>query len=309
LKILLTSTSFQDSLGKHHDALDATGYDVTTLRGPLKKEVLLPIIADYDGVICGDDYYTRDVINNGKRGKLKIISKFGIGLDKINLEAAKELGVIVTNCPGSNHITVAEHTMALMLAFYKNIPSEITYTRASLWERMIGNEIHGKYIGIAGMGRIGKEIALRAQAFGMKIFFYDNYIDKEFVNLNKVNICHSLEELVSQVDILSLNMSLNNDNRYCINKHIITHHVKRGLLLINTARGELVDEDAIIFGLDNQILCGYLTDVLENEPMDENHPFTKYENIMITPHIGSRTYQSVERQGIIAVDNLYNHLI
>ena len=103
-------------------------------------------------------------------------------------------------------------------------------------------------------------------------------------------------------------MSLSEDNYHCINKNIISNHVKGSLLLINTARGELVDEQSIIYGLDTKKLSGYLTDVLEEEPMNEKHPFLKYNNVLITPHIGSRTYQSVERQGLMAVDNLVQYL-
>ena len=173
---------------------------------------------------------------------------------------------------------------------------------------MIGHEIHGKKIGIAGMGRIGKEIILRSNAFGMRTFSYDEYIDKEFTSVNNVHVCYSLQELISQVDILSLNMSLNDDNYHCIDKDLILNHVKEGLLLVNTARGELVEEQAILYGLDNDILAGYVTDVMDNEPIKKNHPYTKYKNVLITPHIGSRTIQSVERQGLLAVKNLINNI-
>jgi len=308
LKILITTTSFQDTPGKHHEVLKETGFNVDTLRGPVMEDILMPIIENYDGVICGDDYYTRNVLEKGKEGKLKVISKYGIGLDKIDLQAANECGIVVTNCPGVNHVTVAEHTFALMLDFYKNISEEIKYTRLGSWKRLIGHEIYGKKIGVAGLGRIGKEIILRAKAFGMEVFAFDKLIDEEFAEIHEVQICNSLEELVSQVDIVSLNMSLSKDNYHCINNNIISNHVKRGVLFVNTARGELVDEKAIIFGLEKNILSGYLTDVLENEPIEKNHPFTKYPNILITPHIGSRTHQSVERQGLMAVANLKKSL-
>lgn len=269
----------------------------------------MPIIANYDGVICGDDFITRNVLQKGGNGILKVISKYGIGLDKIDLNAAEELGITVTNCPGVNHITVAEHTFALILAFYKNIPDEIIHTRSGQWARLIGHELYGKKIGVAGLGRIGKEIITRAKAFGLEVFAYDNLIDKKFAKFNEVKICISLEDLLNQVDILSLNMSLGKDNYHCIDQNIIVNHANRGLLIVNTARGGLVDEQSILHGLDNKILSGYLTDVLENEPMEENHPFKKYKNVFITPHISSRTYQSVERQGLLAVENLKKALI
>ena len=308
MKILLTTTSFQDTPGKHHDALRETGFEVDTMRGPLTEEVLLPIIAKYDGVICGDDFYTKIVLETGKKGKLKVISKYGIGLDKIDLEAAEELGIKVTNCPGVNHITVAEHTFALMLAFYKNIPDEVNYARNGEWIRLTGHEMYGKKIGVAGLGRIGKEILIRAKAFGMDIFAFDQFVDDKFVEKNSVSVCKTLEELISKVDILSLNMNTNEDNYHIVNKDLLMNHANKNLLIINTARGELVNEAAIIDSLKNGIVSGYVTDVLEHEPMKPNHPFRNTKNVLITPHIGSRTFESVERQGIMAVENLVSIL-
>ena len=304
MKILVTTTSFQDTPGKHHDALEATGFEVDTLRGPVLEEELLPIIAKYDGVICGDDFYTQKVLEAGKKGKLKVISKYGIGLDKIDLKSAETLGITVTNCQGVNHITVAEHTFALMLAFYKNIPDQISFTRDGEWKRLTGREIYGKKIGVAGLGRIGKEIVIRAKAFGLDIFAFDQFIDEKFVEKNEVNICQTIEELVSKVDIISLNMNANENNYHIINRELIINHVKNKQLIVNTARGELVDEYGIIYGIEKGIISGYVTDVLEQEPMDPSHPFRKIKNVMISPHVGSRTFESVERQGIMAVDNL-----
>jgi len=308
MKILVTTTSFQDTPGKHHDALEATGFEVDTLRGPVLEEELLPILAKYDGVICGDDFYTQKVLETGKKGKLKVISKYGIGLDKIDLEAAEELGIKVTNCPGVNHRAVSEHIFALIMAFYKNIVDEVNFTREGKWQRLIGHEIYGMKIGVAGMGRIGKEVLLRAKAFGLKLYAFDKFIDKKFTENNKVNVCNTIEELVSNVDILSLNMDANENNYHIINRALITKHSKKNQLIVNTARGELVDESAIIYGIEKGIISGYVTDVLEQEPMDPSHPFRKIKNVMISPHVGSRTFESVERQGIMAVENLYKNL-
>jgi len=309
MNILLTSTSFKDTLGKHQTALKETGFNINTIRGPIGESELMPIISDYDGIICGDDYYTRKVLEKGKAGKLKVISKYGVGLDKIDIIAAQELKIKVTNCPGVNHMAVAEHVFALILSFYKNIPSEISYTRKGYWKRLIGQEIFGKKIGVAGLGRIGKEVLLRAKAFGLILYAFDISIDRQFVNNNNVYVCETLEKLMAVADIVSLNMNLTQDNNQCVNNNIIENHTKKGLLLINAARGELVDEKAILYGIDNNILSGYLTDVLYEEPLKSKHPFLEYNNIFITPHIGSRTYESVERQGLMAVKNLVKSLL
>lgn len=308
MKVLLTSTSFQDTPGKHHKLLESLSANVDRLRGPLDENTLLTVIENYDGVICGDDYFTSSVLHEGKKNNLKVISKYGIGLDKINLDVAEKLGIIVTNCPGVNHIAVAEHAFSLVLSFYKNIYEEICFTKNGEWKRLIGHEIANKSIGILGMGRIGKEIIYRSNAFGLKCFAYDVKIDKKFSDNNSVQICNSVEDLVSKVDILSLNMNLNATNHEIINKNIIKYHMKRGQLIVNCARGQLVSESAILFGLENNIIDGYMTDVMAKEPISTNHPFISHPKITITPHIASRTFQSVQRQGIMAVENLKEHL-
>ena len=303
---MLTSTSFQDTPGRHHDLLKAQGFTIDTLRGPLSADELLPVINKYDGIICGDDEVNTDVIKAAVNGKLKVISKYGIGLDKIDISAAEEYGIPVTNCPGVNQITVAEHVFALLLSYYKNIPQEVEFSKVGRWKRLIGHEIYGKTIGIAGLGRIGKEVAIRAMAFGLNVRAYDFLIDEKFVSMNRIIIESSLENLFEKSDIVSLHMNLTSENRQFVSKELITNHAKRGLILINTARGDLVDIDALIYGLEKSIIGAYLTDVLEQEPMPKNHPLINYENVMITPHIGSRTFESVERQGLMAVENLIN---
>lgn len=308
MKILLTSTSFQDTPGKHQDLLNSTGFEVHILRGPVKKDALLPIISDFDGIICGDDEYTSDVIEKGKNGNLKVISKYGIGLDKIDLEAAKKLGIIVTNCPGVNHTTVAEHVFALLLSYTKNIPKEIQYTKNGEWKRLTGNEIYGKTIGIVGLGKIGKEVAKRAFAFGMSINGYDTYWDEEFSNQFHIKRCINISELTKNSDIISLHTNLDNSTRGIISKSIIENDLKAGTIIINTARGELIDLESMILGLKTKKVGAYLTDVLDEEPMPSNYHLKDFDNVFITPHIGSRTYESVERQGTMAVENLIKNL-
>jgi D-3-phosphoglycerate dehydrogenase / 2-oxoglutarate reductase len=307
MKILLTSTSFQDTPGSHHNLLDSYNFDVVKMRGPLKEEVILDVIADFDGVICGDDEITSRVIEKGAKSKLKILSKYGIGLDKVDLDAAKEFNIPVANTPGVNNTTVAEHVFALMLCYSKNLIKENELIQNQNWTKLIGTELFQKTLGIIGLGHVGKEVAKRASAFGMKIIVFDKYVDSEFVEKLDIEISDSIEELVAKVDYLSLNASLNEDTRGLINANNI-QKCRKGIVIINTARAGLVDNDAIMWGLDNKIINGYLTDVLEEEPMVLNHPFLNYENIIITPHIGSRTYENVVRQGTWAINNLVSHL-
>lgn len=307
MKILLTSTSFQDTPGLHQDRLYDAGLEIGILRGPVKEEVLFPIIANYDGIICGDDEITRKVIKAGLEGNLKIISKYGVGLDKIDIKAAKELGIQVTNCPGVNHITVAEHAIALLLTYYKNIHLEYNITRKGGWKRLVGTEIFGKKIGILGLGKIGKEVAIRAKAFGLEVFAYDPYLDLEFIKENQIYFFDSVGELIANIDILSLNLPLTKTTEGLINSKLLKK-AKRDLVVVNTSRAMIINQDALIDALKKKKIEAYLTDVLEEEPMLDNHPLLQFKNVIITPHIGSRTYESVQRQGMMAVENLFNAL-
>jgi D-3-phosphoglycerate dehydrogenase / 2-oxoglutarate reductase len=307
MKILLTSTSFIDTPGVHQNMLKETGYEVDILRGPVKNQILLPIIADYDALICGDDELTDEVLQKGKSGKLKVVSKYGVGLDKIDLDAAKKYDIPVTNCPGVNHVTVAEHTLALMFTYAKNVHLEYNITRKGEWNRLVGHEINNKHLSIIGLGKIGKELAIRTKALGMIVSVYDPYMDEKFARENDFTIHNSLEEAVKNQSYISLNLPLLDSTRGIISEEIFSI-MKNDTVLINTSRALVVDQNTLHHALENKLIEAYLCDVLEEEPMVENHPLLKFDNVIITPHIGSRTFESVQRQGSMAVENLINEL-
>lgn len=305
MKILLTSTSFQDTPGSHHDLLGKQNYDIDYLRGPIYEEELLPIIANYDAVICGDDEYTEAVLNKGKQGRLKFISKYGVGLDKIDLKAAKKLGIPVANCPGVNQVSVAEHVMALLLTFEKNIHLQYNSTQAKSWKRLIGTEIFGQTFAIIGLGAIGKEVAKRALAFGMKVMAYDIHTNKDFIDQYKeIEFVKNLSEVFAKADIISLHVPHNASTEHIISRDVIFNKLKKSPIIINTARGKLVEAEAIVDGIKAKKIKGYLADVLTVEPIDKNEVLVGVENIIISPHVGSRTYQSVVRQATMAIENL-----
>ena len=307
MKILLTTTSFQDTPGVHHEILEKTGYEIDTLRGPVKEAVLLPIIADYDGVISGDDEFTRKVIQKGKNGKLRVISKYGVGLDKVDLKAAEYFDIPVFNTPGVNQVTVAEHAIGLLLTYLKNIHLEYNITKSGKWDRLIGNELYGKRIGVLGLGKIGKEFVKRISSFGVEIFAFDITYDENFIDKYKIEKVNSIEELVLAVDILSINIPLSKETKHSINQDII-EKINRPIIIVNTSRALIIEQESLKKGLLSGKIHGYITDVMEEEPMPENHPLKDYQNVLITPHIGSRTYESVTRQGSMAVENLKKYL-
>jgi D-3-phosphoglycerate dehydrogenase / 2-oxoglutarate reductase len=309
MKILLTSTSFQDTPGAHHDLLNSQGYQVDILRGPVTESVLLPIIQEYDAVLCGDDEYTEQVLIKGSQGKLKYISKYGVGLDRIDLDAAKKLGIPVKNCPGVNQISVSEHVLALLFTFEKNIHLQNETTKQGSWARITGNEIQGKTIGIIGLGAVGKELVKKALALGMNVIGFDLYKNQAFLDAYPEMIfTENIEDIYANADVISLHIPHTPQSEKLINADVIFNKLKNTPIIINTSRGMLIDTDAVIKGLSEGKIRGYLTDVLAIEPIDENEKLRGVENVIITPHVGSRTYQSVVRQGTMAVENLI-HLI
>ncbi len=305
-RVLLTTTSFQDTPGPHHQLLESTGWEVQTERGPLPEERMLELLGACDAVICGDDDYTAAVMDKGLP-RLKIISKYGIGLDRIDLPAATERGVAVAYTPGVNHTTVAEHVFALMLGRMRNLVEEVNCTRTGEWKRITGNELCGKTLGIIGLGRIGGEVAVRAKAFGMKVLAQSVEWDKEFVERIGIRMMVDVERVLSEADIVTLHLPLTSDSRNLLNAERIAM-MKSGALLINTARGELVDRDALVEALDSRRLAGYCADVLEEEPPPFDHPLLRHPGCYITPHIGSRTMENVERQARRAIENVAAYL-
>jgi D-3-phosphoglycerate dehydrogenase len=301
-RILVTTTSFQDTPGDHHQALADTGWEIVTARGPLSEEDTLAAVGDVDGYICGDDLISRAVLEKA-RPRLQVLSKYGIGVDKIDVAACTEMGLPLLFTPGVNHTTVAEHTFLLLLALEKHLLFHTDSTRSGGWQRQTGRELLGKTIGIVGMGRIGKEVAKRAVAFGMRPLGYDLYWDEAFAAEHKVERVETLEALFPRVDYLSLHTNLTPETRDLIRAETIGQ-MKPDAIILNCARGEIVKTADIAAALTEGRLRGYGTDVLDEEPPAADHPLTRLSNCLVTPHIGSRTLESVQRQAMAAVTNL-----
>ena len=302
MKILLTTTSFQDTPGAHHDLLAQTGWEIIRARGPLNEADTLALVGDVDGYICGDDAITRKVLERA-RPRLKVLSKYGIGVDKIDVKSATEFGIPVLFTPGVNHTTVAEHNFLLLLALEKNFLFHTDSTRSGGWKRKTGHELLEKTIGIIGMGRIGKEVAIRARAFGMKVVGFDVYWDDKFASEHGIKRANSLDELFKESDYISLHTNLTPETRDMINTANIAK-MKKGVLILNCARGEIVNTNDIVAALKSGQVGGYGTDVLDQEPPPADHPLLKLPNVVCTPHVASRTCESVVRQATTSVKNL-----
>ena len=301
-RILLTTTSYQDTPGDHHALIESQDFELVKKRGPLPEDRMLELAGEFDGFLCGDDAITRAVLEKSLP-RLKVISKYGIGLDKIDVDACTEMKVPVLFTPGVNHTTVAEHTFLLLLAIMKQLVDHANHTRNGEWKRHTGHEIWKKRLGVAGFGRIGREVALRAKAFEMEVTGYDIYWPEEFAEEHGFKRAASLDELFESSDVLSLHTFLSEETRGMVNAERLAK-MPDGAVVLNTARGELVDNDAILDALDSGSLGGYGTDVLDIEPPPPDHPLLKHPKVLVTPHIGSRTYESVPRQAMRATENL-----
>jgi D-3-phosphoglycerate dehydrogenase len=239
--------------------------------------------------------------------RLKVIGKYGIGLDSIDVKYAtsKKLPVLFT--PGVNETTVAEHTIGLMIAVAKHFWFHMRAVKAGQWKRQTGSELYGKTLGVIGLGRIGKEVVKRARAFDMNCIGFGHYWDDQFAAEYKLERLPAREDVLRRADVISLHTNLTPDTRGFINKESIAL-MKDGAILVNTGRGGLINEQDVADACKSGKLTGYGTDVLATEPMKAPHIFQEVDNIIVTPHVGSRTNESVERQGLRAANNLVNFL-
>lgn len=309
-RILLTTTSYQDTPGPHHELLESKGYEIARERGPLPEEKMLELAGEFDAFLCGDDAITRAVIDKSLP-RLKVISKYGIGLDKIDVAHATESKLPVLNTPGVNHTTVAEHTFGLLLSLSKKIQENAVDVSAGKWvagwKKPVGHEVLGKTMGILGLGRIGKEVATRAKAFGMPVIAFDPYFDEAFAEEHGVKRCGTMDEVLLGADVVSLHCFLDESTRGMINSAKI-EEMRDGVIVLNCARGELVETADIAAALADGRVGGYGADVLDEEPPPPGHPLFSAPNCIVTSHIASRTYESVERQAMRATNNMINFL-
>ncbi len=305
-RILLTTCSYQDTPGPHHELMESQGWEIVRERGPLGEARLLELAGEFDAFLCGDDDITRAVIEKSLP-RLKAISKYGTDLDQIDLPATQELKLPVLLPSGVNPTSVAEHTFLLLLSLARKFPYLIDGTRIGRWDRKTGRELAAKRLGLIGLGRIGQEIARRASAFGMEVHAFGNDWQQDIADEFKITRHDSLDSIFAAVDIISLHTKLNADTPHGINaEHLAL--MPDGSWVINTGCGELIDQAAIIAALDSGKLAGYAADVLDQEPPPRDHPLLHHPKATITPHIASRTVESESLQAMNSLTNLINAL-
>ncbi|UHA72935.1 phosphoglycerate dehydrogenase [Paenibacillus sp. 481] len=264
----------------------------------LTEEQLIDIIGEYDALLVrSQTRVTAQVMNAGKQ--LKVIGRAGVGVDNIDLQAATERGIIVINAPDGNTITTCEHAFAMMMALARHIPQAYVKTINGVWDRktFLGVELRNKTLGVLGMGRIGSEVAKRAKAFGMNILGYDPFMTDERAEKLGVKL-GTVDEIIRSADFITVHTPLTAETRHMISTPQF-EVMKRGMRIINCARGGIIDEVALVAAIDKGIVAGAAFDVFEHEPPQEDHPFLHHPNIIVTPHLGAST---VEAQENVAID-------
>lgn len=297
-RVLVTARSFCTTDGPHHEYLSRNGcaVDLRSPDHPLNAAELAALIPGYDGVILGLDACDASVIAAADR--LRVISRYGAGYDRVDIEAATARGIAVTTTPGANRIAVAELAIGLIFSLARRIPQVAANARSGVWARAQGWELAGKTLGLIGLGAIGREVALRAVALGMRVVAYDPYVKSEVEGVRLVD----LDTLLKQAHIVSLHCAVTPETENLINAERIAR-MRDGAYLVNTARGELVDEVALHDALVSGKLAGAASDVFRHEP-PAGSPLLALDNFIATLHMGSTTTESVLRMAFMSAQNL-----
>lgn len=307
MKIVFTPRGFAKCGLDNLQILEETGFSVeyNDTGNAYTKEEFYKKTDDADGVVVGVEIVDKAYID--AHPKLKAVVKFGVGTDNIDIEYCKEKGIFVGRTVGSNSRSVAETAISFVIADSKNIFESISDTRNNGWSKMTGYEIEGKTIGVVGFGAIGKKVAQMAYGLGMKVLAYDPYyIDKEVVDKFDVEVTN-FEEILKRADFVSLHMPLTEETRNLVSMEQLTM-MKTNAVLINTARGGIVDEIALYEALKNGVIKAAYFDVLENEPPKANEPLLRLPNFYLTPHIASRSKEAEKKTADMATQVIISAL-
>ncbi|HDI73216.1 MAG: hypothetical protein DRO76_03060 [Candidatus Altiarchaeales archaeon] len=289
----------------HNRAIEeAKKFADVTLDFGISPKDLIKKIPDYDALIVRSaTKVTEDVI---KAGNLKIIGRAGVGLDNIDVDAAKKRGIKIVNSPEASTISVAELVFGSLIALMRKIIHAHHSMKEGKWERsrFEGNELYGKTLGIVGFGRIGKEVAMRARVFGMNVLAYDPHITEEDCREFNIKYCMELDDLIKDSDVITLHVPLTKETKNLINEERLKL-MKESAVLVNIARGGIVNEDSLYRALKENKIKGAVLDVFESEP-PEGSPLLSLNNVVLTPHLGASTEEAQINAGMVVVEKIRN---
>ncbi len=301
MKILVS-----DSLSPRGVAVLEQGGFRPEIKTKLSKEQLLEEIKDYDGIIVrSGTKVTSDVIDAGRR--LKIIGRAGTGLDNVDCEAATRRGIVVMNTPGGNTITTAEHTIAMIVTMSRKIPQAVASTKAGKWEKskFMGAELFNKTLGLVGLGQIGTYVTKLAQGLAMQVIGYDPYLAPGRARVLGIETVE-LDELLRRADFISVHTPLTNETRSLINAQAI-QQMKDGVMIVNCARGGIINEQDMYEALTSKKVAGAAFDVFAEEPVNPDHPLLALDNFICTPHIGASTEEAQENVAVAIAEQFVDY--
>ena len=284
-----------------------TGITVHNAPG-LKGQDLLEAIFDAEAlVIRSGTQVTAEVIAAGE--KLRVIARAGIGVDNVDVPAATARGIAVMNTPGGNNITTAEHAIALMISLARHIPQATASMKQGEWEkkRFLGMELYNRTLAVVGLGNIGRIVAKRGRGLGMKVVAYDPFLSERARAASEVELV-SFDELLARADVISIHVPRTPDTTGMLGEEAFTK-VRPGVLIVNAARGGILDEAALLRALDDGRVGGAAMDVFEIEPPGADHPLVKHDNVICTPHLGASTEQAQVNVSIAVAEQVRDYLV
>lgn len=298
-KVLITPRSYGLYNRELNRMWEQAGFETMREVGPLPDERMRELLKEADALIVGTDKLSEAAIDAAPR--LKVISKYGVGVDNIPVGYAESKGVKVVNTPGVNNESVADYTLALILAAARSIPYNHAELVAGRWSKTTGVEIHRKTIGILGFGAIGRAVARRAQGFEMTVLAYDPYVDEAAMSeLGAVKA--SFDELIVQSDIVSVHMPLTAETKDLLNADVF-RRMKPDAIVVNTSRGGVVSEHDLYEALKEKRIRGAALDVFSEEPL-RHSPLFELDNVVLTPHNAAATVEAVQRMTVESTRNV-----
>jgi D-3-phosphoglycerate dehydrogenase len=298
-KVLISPSTLAKVEAKFLHVLREAGFELVYPDKPhqLVEDELLVTLKGISASLAGSEPYTPRVL--AAHPQLRVVARVGVGYDAVDVPAATAHGVVVTIAPNTNQDAVAEHTFCLMLGVVKNLVAQHLGTRAGKWPRGTNLPLRQRVLGIAGLGRIGKAVALRGEAFGMRLLAYEPYPDKEFAAAHRIELV-PFERLLDESDFLTLHLPLTATSKYLINRQSLAR-MKPTAFLVNTARGGLVCEADLIEALRAKKIAGAALDVFEQEPPGKS-PLFEMDNVLVTPHAAGVDLQSRDDMALSAAE-------
>jgi D-3-phosphoglycerate dehydrogenase len=296
-RVLVTPTVLRNQSGPYRDILERAGCEVIfppAEADTFQKDQLLAQLAGVDAVVASTESFSRDVL---AASRLKCVARVGVGYDAVDVPAATDLGIVVTTTPGTLEESVAELTIALILAVSRDLLRKDKEVRRGVWPRIAFPRMAGRTLGLVGMGRIGKAVVTRAQGIGMKTIAYDPFPDQDFAAAHNVTLC-TFDELLSAADIVSLHLPSTTETVDLMNATAFAK-MKPGSIFVNTSRGGMVDEDALCDALKSGLLLGAALDVFKLEPLPLASPLLSLDNVLLCTHMGG-----LDREAQIAASSL-----